>query len=140
MFHAEEHTFEIGVDDRVPIGLGEVGQRAEGDGHAVRAHARVVEGDVDAAEQLQCLRHHRGHVGFVAHVAADVCGLAAARLDLGHGLLRCGDAPGRRDEDPRTLPGKSERGRSAYAGRSPGDDRSLASNTCRHDPYSPSRS
>ena len=120
-----EVALEVDPDHRVPLLLGGVHQ------HPVAHEAGVVDQDVEPAELVDRLLHHRrgllevGHVGAVRHRPA------ARRLDRGDDLV------GRRlpralagerdavvvDHDGRAVRGQLERVRPADAAARSGDDR-----------------
>ena len=76
-----EVALEVDADDRVPLLLGGVHQ------HPVADEARVVDQDVEPAEGVDRLLHHRGRLLEVRDVRTVGDGLAAERLDLGDDLV-----------------------------------------------------
>ena len=77
----KERTAHIGVHDEVVIFLAHV-LNALG-----RAHARVVDENVDAAHLGLGMRHSGGNAVFVGHVHRHHMGVAACGLDLGAQIL-----------------------------------------------------
>ena len=120
-----EVTLEVHPDDRVPLLLGGVHQ------HPVADEAGVVDQDVEAAEGVDRLLHHRRRLLEVGDVGAVGHRLAAERLDLGHhlvGHLGGGALTGAGgaevvDDDLRALAGQLEGVRAADAAARAGDDR-----------------
>ena len=76
-----EVALEVHPDDGVPLLLGGVHQ------HPVAHEAGVVDQDVEAAERVDRLLHHRRGLLEVGDVGAVGDGLAAQRLDLGDDLV-----------------------------------------------------
>ena len=73
-----EVPLEVHPDDGVPLLLGGVDQ------HPVADEAGVVDEDVEAAERVDCLLHHRLGLGEVGDIGTVGHRLTAERLDLGH--------------------------------------------------------
>ncbi len=120
-----EVALEVDPDDGVPLLLGGVHQ------HPVADEPGVVDQDVETAEGVDRLLHHRRGLLEVGDVGAVGDGLAAERLDLGDDLVR--DLGGRAlagargaevvDDDLGALAGELERVRAADAPAGAGDDR-----------------
>ena len=115
---AQEHRLEVDRDVEVPQFLGDLryGGGAGDPG--------VVDQDVDRAEAVDGLRHHRLHRRLVGDVGGDGQRLVAERPDLPGHRLYLGRGP-RRQRDVGSLARQCERGRPADAAPGPGNDGGL---------------
>lgn len=91
----EEHRLEIHVDDRIPVGLGEI------DGVVAANRARVVDEDVQATEFSNDFGDHGGVIGFRPEIRLDPHTPTPQRLYCGKGFGRVA-APDGRDIGART--------------------------------------
>ena len=132
VLHQREHAFQVGVDDRVPLLLAQLG-----DGHHA-GDAGTAEQDVQAPEPIHGGLHHRRRVLHRPDVARDAEHLAPSGAQIFHGPAeRVGVDIG--DHDLRALV-QEELGRGPPdAGGTTGDQRHPALNPARptcHDPSS----
>jgi len=74
---AEKNTLEVDPQHTIPLLFRQILEQA---GRSL--DSSIVHEDIQAAELLDRLLDHRGHITLLAHVGADGNGLAAHRFDL----------------------------------------------------------
>jgi hypothetical protein len=112
---AEEHAVDVHAKGRAPVGLGEVGNRAQ------PADARVVDEEVQVPEGGERALDHPPGSGPLAHVRHDGDARAAQRRHLrGDGGGACGVEVV--DADPVPAAGEAKRDRPPDAAAGAGDE------------------